>query len=358
MLPTLTARGRSLLSPPRTGPIGIDLGARTVKMVQLERAAGGLRIAASRVVAFAEPLSFADPESVGRRVAEAASSGAMRRAGFWGRAVSCVVSMSATPVRLLELPAASEAETRDMIAQELTADESAGDEEFDFWTARKGAGEGVSGVHVLSASRALMYAIPESLRKIGLDVREIDGLPFALWRAARLSGDGQAGPIAALDLGYASATLVVANADGPAFVRGLRGCGLGEWYRAIADRLGLTAEEAAELLSGDLAAAVPASAGTEVSRLVREVTEEPTSRLLGELDRTLAYLRLKHPELAPAELRLFGGGASAAGLEAAARERLGIPVRRWSLRRRDGAAAAIPTELLGAAAGAAALAWS
>jgi Tfp pilus assembly PilM family ATPase len=356
---TLTARGRSLLSPPRTGRIGIDLGARAIKMVQLERVAGGVRIAAFRIVAFPEPLPFTDPESVGRRVTEAVAPAAMRRAGFAGRTVSCVVSMSATPLRLLELPAASEAETREMIAQELMADESTGDEEFDFWAARKGEEEGVAGVHVLSAPRGLMYAIPESLRKAGLDVREIDGLPFALWRAVRLStGDGPAGPVAALDLGYASATLVIANSEGPVFVRGLRGCGLGDWYRIVADRLALSEEEAAELLSGDLSATVAADAGSELDRLVREVTEEPTSRLLSELDRTLAYLRLKHPDLAPVELRLFGGGASVAGLEAAAGERLGIPVCRWDLRRRDGVGTAVPAELLGVAAGASALAWS
>lgn len=359
MLSTLTARGRLLLSGPRLGRVGIDLGARSVKLVQLERAGAEVRIAASRVLAFPQPLSFGDSDSVARRVAEAAASGPLRRAGFRGRAASCVVSMSATPLRLLELPAASDSDTRDMIAQELIADESAADEEFDFWTARKGTDESADGVHVLSASRALMYAIPESLRKIGLDVREIDGLPFALWRAVRLAaGSEPAGPIAALDLGYASATLVVATPDGPVFVRTLRGCGLGEWYRTAAGRLGLSEEEAAELLSGDLAASSAADAGTEIDRLVREVTEEPTSRLLGELDRTLAYLRLKHPDLAPAALRLFGGGASITGLETTARERLGIPVGRWDLPRRDRFGAAVPAELLGVAAGASALAWA
>ena len=79
----------------------------------------------------------------------------------------------------------------------------------------------------------------------------MDGLPFVLARAVRLANiPNGSGPIGAIDWGFTRATFCVVSDGRPLFTRHLRKCGFGLLTGAVSRMLGLSEDEATELLTG------------------------------------------------------------------------------------------------------------
>lgn len=360
------------------GWLGLELGARTITLAQAERGPSGVRIAASAVVEHGgkgaptsgthAPGSTWESEDVVNALA--------LDSGFSGRKVACVLPMHLTEMNILTMPPAPEAERRAMIAHELSSvfPNDSEEREFDFWvTDSPGSTSGgnvdadepyAESVNVLSVRRPLVSDLVHRLSQAGLRCQSIDGLPFALARAVHLAYDsGGNVPIGAVHWGGVSGTLCVVSGRGPQFTRHLRNCGVGSLAEKVSGALGLSNDEAMQVLADhglpDPECREPAH--REIRDAVADVTSQELNELADELNKTIAYVRLKYPELAPQRLCLFGEGARVKNASLYIARKVGLPTDVWRLplaEDQDDRHARGPQGPLGTAVALSTLAWT
>jgi type IV pilus assembly protein PilM len=352
-----------------TGWIGVDVGAGAIKLAQLERGANHWHLAQTAVVPLPEP---------GELTLQAVSAGRLaaliRRAlsscgSFRGRRAACVLSPAAVELLTVEVPSAPDEDLRDMIRQELAIQhESARDDfEFDYWNALPAVASGDQGavaLNVLAIRRELAEQAGAELYAAGLTCQELDGTPFTLARAVSLAaGDSAAsGAVAMLDWGHASAMFTVIADGQPIFARALRNCGCAGMTGSVAAALNLSDQEACHLLS---TCGVPSDTGhdsthrsthRELQEFIAELVHGPIEEILGELNKTLAFLKHQSPELAPGMVWLAGGGAIVRNIGQHLEAGLGVTVQNWrpmpdgSEHELAGDSAELPVELFANAA--------
>ncbi len=354
----------------RTGWIGIDVGSHSVKIAQLEISGGQKQIAEAVVIPI--PKSEVSTVDVLRNgwLARTLRDELSHRHGFKGRKVACGLSMSVTEFRSMNIPPGSIAERREMIAQELSesGDFSSAAIEFDFWDGYCNPADVSSSeapVNVLSVPIDVATQLAQAIQGAVLHCQVLDGGPFALARSIELMGHEVAAgqPVAVLDWGHRGAHLALIVNGQPVFSRLLKDCGVGALVVAVRRELGLSMEEAHQLLS---TCGVPnplsdRAEHTELQELVDDYSGELFDHLLGELEKTLSYLRMQRAELIPAELWLIGGGATIRNVEAKLCFEMGMPVKRWQPHCRPSASIGLesnPVELFAQAAALSELGWT
>ena len=107
----------------RLGWIGIDLGARAIKIAQVERVGSRMRLHRGVVVPRAD-IAVAENTGVAAVApvpsAEELSAAMTMRTGFSGRVAACVLPMHKADLRCLTIPDGSPMERRSMVANELS----------------------------------------------------------------------------------------------------------------------------------------------------------------------------------------------------------------------------------------------
>jgi type IV pilus assembly protein PilM len=337
------------------GWIGIDFGTKVAKVAQLERA--GSRFLVHRLTIDCLEANR-EVTCTGEQLREALDVSGR----FSGRTVACTLPMSATDLRAMNIPPGSDAERRAMIAQEFEAAYADGvAREFDFWETDASAAQ--DSVNVLSVAKAKIEALIETLSVAGLECKVLDGLPCALGRAVALSTSSQgAGPVAAIDWGHASATVIIVEHGRPQFTRLLRDCGAGAMFAEVGQALGLNEAEAAEVLtrfglpgpqnaeeekgvrnlclvaqkfpdtfSSDTFSADFSSEADEIGEVVLDIVGGQLQRIVDELTRTFGFLRLQRQSLLPKRLLLFGAGATVRNAATFLASRLETPCDIWRL---------------------------
>jgi len=358
------------------GWLGLELGARTITLAQAERGPSGVRIAASAVV---ERRPKSDPTAGPHATGPSWKSQDILSAlsldpGFSGRRVACVLPMHVTEMSILTMPPAPEAERRAMIAHELSSifPDDPEEREFDFWVAEAATihandaadAPGGDSVNVLSVRRSLVSDTVGGLSRAGLRCQVVDGLPFALARAVHLAYRAEPSvPIGAVHWGGVSGTLCVVSGRGPQFTRHLRNCGVGSLTDKVSGALGLSDDEAVQVLA-DHGLPDPErreAARRDVQEAVADVTSQELNELAEELNKTITYVRLKHPEIAPKRRCLFGEGARVKNASLYISQKVGLPTDVWRLpadEDQDGRHAQDPQGLLGTAVALSTLAWT
>ena len=340
-----------MIGKPKHGWIGIDFGTKVAKVAQLERA--GNRLVTHQITV--ERLeNDGQVAGDGERLREALEICGQ----FRGRTVACTLPMSATDLRAMNVPPGTDAERRAMIAQELEAAYSDGTaREFDFWETEA---SGADSVNVLSVARATVDSVTATLAVAGLECAVLDGLPCTLARAVAMSTNDIAGPIAAIDWGYANATVSIVEHGRPQFTRPLRDCGAGAMFTDVAQALGLNEAEAAEVLTrfGLPDPEKPDSDGDEIGEVVADIIGGQLQRVVDELTRTFSFLRLQRQALLPKRLLLFGAGATVRNAAAFVAARLETPCDVWRLANYESAEGQTTGEaVFGPATALSALAW-
>lgn len=339
----------------KQGWIGIDFGSKVAKIAQLERVGDRLRWRRTLLPHLLDEQGLAYP---GEELLQALEV----HGGFRGRVVACTLPMSTTELRTVSVPPGSVQERRAMIAQELeAAATSAEPREFDFWQ----TGNEQDGVQVVSVTGEKVAQLTRSLAAAGLECAVLDGLPCALARAVSMTPAGSAdGPTAAIDWGYANATLAIVERGRALFTRPLRDCGAGALFTEVSQTLGLDEADAVELLTRfglpDAAPSNTAEAGAEadeIREVVVDIVGSHVQRMLDELVRTFAFFRLQRQALLPHRGRLFGAGATVKNAAAYLSARLELPCDVWRLMTDDEPQTASGAEMFGPAAALSALAW-
>lgn len=317
------------------GWIGVDLGHRSITIVQAQRSAHTLRISAACEMARTLPA----PDGVSswqayRDVSRLELENARLIAGrMSGRAAACVLPMSATELTHASLPPGEPPEQYAMVANEL------GDcnQQFDFWPSDLRRGESAAGlvdVNVISVPRQRAAQVAETLTAARLDCRVLDGLPQAVARAVAMVVPGHFGrPLAALHLAY-DATLFVLSRDGvPVFTRCLRDGGTHRMVARVSESLGLSMDEAVHVLreSGLPEAKGPAGRTEELQEIVSEIVREPLDEIAEELQRTLSYLSTLGEGTLPESVCLLGEGAAIRNLAPHLTAKTDISMWSWNL---------------------------
>ena len=363
-LANLASAAKRLPHRSTRGWIGIDIGSRAIKVAQVERAQGEMRIVESLVLED-DARSVLDEQNRLADWAPLALEALLRSATHAsGKAAACAISVSATESRTLEIPLASEAEMHEMIAQELEVVEdgesSLPGREFDYWViddpGRSDSSE-LALVGAISMPSALAESVGRSVLRCGLRCEVLDAAPWSLSRAIGLTASPSEQPSAVLDWGASTAMLTVVRHGQPVFTRSLRDCPFRRVSQAIQNGLGATPDECCELLN-NYGVAVGGPDDGDVERVVSELISDAIQALVEEVNKTLSYLKGQRGAIAPEKLWLAGGGATVRNLDALLSARLGLATASWEMPRADEAARAAPTALFAQAAALSALKWS
>lgn len=313
------------------GWIGVDVGARAIKVAQLTTDRGRMRLSAASVSARSleanadSPRELADQFTTARALAQ----------NLRGSRAAATLSMSACRVE----PSSDDTPT--------ATDQCAGR-----WTAGPGSD------YTLSLDARRVEDAVEGLSLAGWQCEAIDGQPLAIARALRFSPDYQREELlGALDLGAASATFIASTNGLARYVRRLHSGGMAEVCQTISQSLSLPPKEVSKLLRR-YGAIASANYGGE-ARVLRDALKDAVYPLAQELKRTIEHLSGKLRAPGPKRIFIFGEGGVVPGLSAQVGEALGVAVEPWraSTLERDEDLADLPDCLFGQAIALSALAW-
>lgn len=296
-------------------PIGLDVGARHVKAVQLALGAGAPRVVAAACFPRVEPGAALS----GREMERAA--GVLDRTGFVGRACVVAVPRSALLTAELELPPSGSEAPREQIARLELARvhrREASGFELGVWEipapARAGPGAHALGV---ACPHDAAEGLLERVETAGLEVSALDHPGCAL---ARLASRGGVRTRALLDLGWSAAVVVLVRDGVVLYERVIEGGAFESLYASLREQTGFEGSVIDELLAGD---AWSAHEGTRrgrhvLDRAVRCVNTH-TERVARELSLSLGYLDTRFPRqgddgAAALPVDLVGGGAACVGV--------------------------------------------
>lgn len=362
----LKSSDSTVSSRQKTGWIGIDIGTGAIKIAQLQRIGGRLRLAHSLVIRADDgcPFDFQSFES--GRIGDEVRRALRTHAGFRGQEAACVVSMAHCQLRILESAGGSDDEKRELISLEIENDQtsSTAPPEFEFWDAFTGEhneNRGMTQVHVLSIPQTFSDSIANSLMGAGLQCQVLDAVPFAAIRASEMatpvaSTAAADSSYAILDWGYSLVTLMVVHRNQPIMTRTLKHCGLKKLLQAVGQRLKLSGTEADAMLTayGVSPKRLAATEKAEVQSLITELCSGAIGDLVEEVHETLSFMKMRFPEQVPAHFWLIGGGAAIRNINSLLQQEIRLPVYEWNLR---GLTSAPVSPVLAIAAALSALAW-
>jgi type IV pilus assembly protein PilM len=292
-------------------PIGVDLGGRSIKAVQLGAAGpnGARRIHAAARFArpAAAPLDAAAAEEL---------ANVLERQGFRGRDLVVAIPPAQLTVQMLELPPRASGAPLDQIARLELARLGKLDPngfEFSFWDlpapSRSNAGTPALGV---AFSHRHAESLIDLLEDQGLAVQGLDTQAWALTRAC---GPELAPPPATtgvLDIGWDAARLVLVHGGVVIFQRGLEERGLAGLHKKIMAQFDAAADTADAILA---ACEAPGPDEDHALGNVKAGMVDPfIDALAHDLETSLAYAAHRFPAAPVTRLLLTGGGAALPGI--------------------------------------------
>lgn len=315
----------------RLSPIGVDLGARVIKAVQVltSRSTGRGTVTAALAIPRAEPDAPFGPADVDRLAQ------VLGRRGFKGRDVVLAAPAARLESDMIEMPArGSGAPVDELAAAEIGrgAKLDPGGYEAACWDVPVARAGGAAGTSVLAV--ALRHADAEALvtpfDAAGYRVTAIDVAGCALARICDLgaapegSDSGTDAPLRAiLDLGWQAGVVTLVCGRAVLYHRVLYDCGVGPLYRQLADRHEVGQDAVDMLLCGDGGAS---SARTELSPVARSLVESYAGQVADELSASLAFARHRYAGRAVSAIKIVGGGAKVRGVAEALSAAVRLPV--------------------------------
>ena len=315
----------------RHGTLGVDIGSSAIKMVRMERISGRWKI----INRLSLPI---EEESLDLK--EELQCGFLRRQLeiLQKRNLSayhdcaCVLPMSVTDLRSVEVPPGGDKEVQQMATEALR---DAYQNDFDnritkLWRHSETPHD-MAMVTGISVRTELGEAIVSDLNEVNFDCRSMTSLPFALCQAASMSPVGRSQrPIGLLSWEHSGTTLVIARKGRPEFIRSLRGCTGQAVLQRLADGMGLTFNEARCVLATVGVPGIDGRSNT-LAKAVEQIIQPEIHSVVNELQKTLMYLRHHMSRLMPGRLVLFGGMATVANIDKLLQTSSGLETRCWSL---------------------------
>lgn len=343
------------------GWIGVDLGAHTVKLAQVERRGGRIRLRDALVLRRHETWDADADVSSADEIRAALSLGGR----FMGRDAAVILPMAVCDVRGCRIDTADTGDVRGEVLRQLDAiyGDTLATHDVDYWHVGSSEDRDESGDNTLALTIPNIWTdrVAQDMGECGLIGHVLDGLPMAIARAVALGSPRLTEPVVALDWGYQNATLCIVLRGQPVFVRGLRDGGFASIVATLSRSLDVSEEEAQKLMREWGLPDRNATATEELQSVIEEVIREPLSAFMEEVDRTITFLNQQRRAIAPTKIILFGGGASVKNIASYFQSRMELPVEGWRLRHGgDETTGQIqpPIEMLGPAIALSSLAWA
>lgn len=291
-------------------PIGLDIGSRHVKAVQLERAHGksGWRLAAGACFPRQDPGAPTQADELSK------IASILNRRGFRGNQVVVPVPTEKLIGGVLDVPARTAAVPIEQIARmELARTSRCPPDSFEmgFWDLpassrdnRKPQVMAVGCVHQDADS------LIETFSSGGLDIVALDVRSSALVRAMAPACSGGQSLFAILDLGWGSASMVLTVAGAIVFTRALPDAGTRMLHESLRSRLGLDADVVDYFLNEPgVASAGPTRAETDLPAEARNLLTAYLDSLVQELKVSVSYVTQEYPDTPLSGLLLSGSNA-------------------------------------------------
>ncbi|HEY7688280.1 MAG TPA: pilus assembly protein PilM [Dongiaceae bacterium] len=327
------------MSARQTGWIGVDVGTHAVKLAQVARQGGEVRLCGAAVIQRPESWSADSALALDQPATSRLEIRAARECGeFSGRNAVCLLPMNVCQMRSLGVPPGSDVERRTMIEDELAAEwsEQRVAMEFDYWELESGFSDKASdgfNVNVMAVSRPWVGQLVSDCRHAGLDCWAIDGGPLAMARAVALAGAAGGRRTLAVDWGYSNTTLCVVGEGRPWYTRRAGDCAYGAALEAIAGEFGVTLDQAQHLADAH-GITNPTDHSPEYQAMQAGLTTAVRAALdclTAQIHRTLQFLEVQRRQLHPEAIWLMGGGASLRNLGRRLAHEFGLPVHVWKL---------------------------
>lgn len=334
--------------PPRT-PIGIDVGGRCVKAVQLQRAAEGKgwRLAAAAVMPREQVAAAPENGAIKPPTASevAALAAVLDRQGFSGRDVVLAAPADRLLSGILELPPRSAGVPIEQLARvELARTHRCAPDSIEMgcWDLPTPARAGKS-THVMAVAcaHADADALLDPFEAAGLNVCGLDAPVLAMARACEPVLAPPPDITAVLDVGWRGASLALLLGGTVVYSRLLAEAGVGRLRDALTARLRIDAEVADYLLAEvgfrtnvaasegatETAAPPDAPGDWQVPADAQGALGSFGDGLVRELRASFSYAVHQYANTAVTRLLLVGGGAAIPGLAGYAAAALKIDVR-------------------------------
>jgi Tfp pilus assembly PilM family ATPase len=379
-----SARGKRLHVAVR-GAIGIDVGARTVKAVQLGRARWGdgqwqvwataevPRAEVSERPAAGQADSAPAPHGSGQGQAASSSNkapapipagrqrpltapevgrllGTLERQGFAGDRVVLAAPPDRLSTSVLDLPPRSSQAPIEQIARmELARAHRFAPDQFEMgcWDLPAAARAAkATPAMAVACTHADALALIDPFEAEGLDVVALDVLPCALARAcvpligADSGWAGGSGITGIVDIGWSTADLILLNEGVVIYTRSLADSGISRLYQTLGTRLRLEVEVIDYLLAESgltqppAAGAAGAGGGGNGASSAAKGPNDAAGLIVAhfeaavqELQASLKYARHQYPDTPVSQLLLVGGGACIRGVGEHFSRTLGMAAR-------------------------------
>lgn len=322
------------------GWIGVDIGARSVKIAQVSRRGGGLQLDAAAVAPRAEVVPPDDPVALSFSVRREIEWALATLDDLTGRRCAASLSMAlcdCAPGK--ELAAVGDGPNAWCSATWETRDSAKGEDSS----------------YTFSAPLAAAEQVADDLLDAGLSCRTLDAMTHAVARAVAWSQPNQRGKtLGVVDWSYSGALYCSVREGRPVYVRQLKNSALAAVEEELCSELGVSPSDAPPLLLE--ATNGPAEGrASDLRELITELAEPVVTGLGDELALTLGHLRSHRKMDAPDMILLLGGGG-ALGAERRLSLRADCPVSVWTVPGLKSPRAA-PLCLFGPAIALSALGW-
>ena len=294
-------------------PIGVDIGGRCIKAVQLRGGPGRWCVTAAGSIVRDNPGGPVESADI-VQLRELMSKGA-----FKGRRVVLAVPFTQLLSGIMELPPRSSgAPLEELARSELSRMHRCEPDSFEIacWDLPAPARAG-GATYVMAAGFRHEHAeeLVDVVEAEGLDVYALDIHASAVSRVCSPLLEGVTGIAAILDLGWDQADLVLLYQGVVVYERKLVKCGISSLVDSLSRELKLHHKKAEELvrkvgLSAECPGVTPASV-----RAVNLGVNSYCEDLVEEMRIPLSYLANQYPDAPPETLLLIGGGGRIPGLE-------------------------------------------
>lgn len=316
--------------------VGIDIGHKTIQLVQIDRSGGGWRV--GRAFTVATPTdSVSDSVVVDVDAVAMAIKGGLREGRFHASSAVTSVSGGSVIVRLIrDIPKMTEDMLRKSIKYEAGryVPSSVEDSYIEFEILGDSP-EGTMDVLIVAAPREVVESRIKAIEKAGLDVDVVDVESFAAYRSLVESNTGSVMAqmtLALVDIGAAMSTVSVVSQGKFVMTRTIQQ-GSHSWTEALQTYFKL---EEADAESGkaqlDL---TPLIGDTVLDNQPLRVLQPHVDDLIREIRRSLNYYQGQQTESGSTNpvthLLLCGGGAKLKGLAQYVGHKLGIEVVAMSI---------------------------
>ncbi len=316
---------------PRISPIGVDVGAVSIRAVQLRQADTGWELVRS----VQTPTRYRDGGELDLQAAADCVRSLIRRHRFAGRSACAAVGPPLAELHVLELPAesaeGSSPDTAVLAELRRLVHTAAEDVELAYWLLPKKRADLLGAVGV-AVRREDIVRLWELCGQAGLDCRQIDASACALSRLATVlesvRPDTAREVRGILDLGHSSARLILCLGETPVLTR-VFDAGGGRWTDLIAEWFGISTQSAEvhKCEQGIQADRDGGRSSGSLDGMLYGVLRTELEALASQIERSYAYVLQYYPQSTAGGLLLTGSGAALPNLDRYLAGKLGIRVR-------------------------------